>query len=422
MENNKIGYWSVVAIGIGGMIGGGIFAVLGLAVELAHGSTPIAFLLAGLIALITAYSYAKLSVCYPSEGGTVVFLDRAFGNDLFTGTMNTLLWVSYIVMLALYAYAFGNYGITFFHTSHPILIKHLLISAGILIPCLLNILNAQAVGKTEIYIVILKLLILALFIVIGFHGINYGHLAVTSWPPPLSIVAGGMIIFIAYEGFELIANTAKDVKNYQKTLPIAYYSAVGFVIIIYILVAMVTVGNLPVDQIIASKDYALAQAALPFLGKFGFTLMAAAAVLSTFSAINATLYGSARLSYCISKEGELPRFMQKKVWNKPLEGLFITTALALILANSADLASIATMGSTGFLLIFAMVNAANFVKHKETNSSRWITGLGAVACLTAITILIWRTYQKLYVIIFILLISFLAEALYRLYRQQKFKL
>jgi amino acid transporter len=113
IKTEKIGYWSVVSIGIGGMVGGGIFAVLGLAVLLAHGGTPIAFLIAGIVSLVTSYSYAKLSVRFPSEGGTVVFLDRAFGVDLFTGSMNSLLWLSYVVMLALYAYAFGSYGATF---------------------------------------------------------------------------------------------------------------------------------------------------------------------------------------------------------------------------------------------------------------------------------------------------------------------
>ncbi len=113
-----------------------------------------------------------------------------------------------------------------------------------------------------------------------------------------------MIIFLAYEGFELIANTAGDLGDPERTLPRAYYSAVLFVIVLYVLVAAVSVGNLPVPQIVAAKDYALAEAARPFLGQAGFTLIAIAALLSTASAINATLYGAARLSYVIAKDGE----------------------------------------------------------------------------------------------------------------------
>jgi len=113
----SIGYWAAVAIGVGGMVGGGIFAVLGLAVQLAHGGTFVAFFLAGIVALITSYSYAKLSVKFPSRGGTVEFLNQAFGTGLFTGGSNILLWLSYVVMLSLYSYAFGSYGATFFPES-----------------------------------------------------------------------------------------------------------------------------------------------------------------------------------------------------------------------------------------------------------------------------------------------------------------
>ena len=100
-KKNLLSFWSVVAIGIGGMVGGGIFAVLGLAVQIAHGGAPVGFLLAGMIALITSYSYAHLSVAYPSQGGTVEFLNQAFGPGVITGGLNILLWISYMVMLSL---------------------------------------------------------------------------------------------------------------------------------------------------------------------------------------------------------------------------------------------------------------------------------------------------------------------------------
>ena len=109
----RIGLWGVVSIGIGGMVGGGIFAVLGLSVQIAGGGAPVAFLVAGLVALLTARSYALLSTSFPKRGGTVTFVNRAFGRGLFTGGINVLLWLSYIVMLALYAQAFGSYAASF---------------------------------------------------------------------------------------------------------------------------------------------------------------------------------------------------------------------------------------------------------------------------------------------------------------------
>ncbi|MGH8283819.1 MAG: APC family permease [Gammaproteobacteria bacterium] len=416
--DGKLGFWPVVAIGIGGMVGGGIFAVLGLAVQLAHGGTPVAFALAGMVALLTTYSYAKLSVAYPSRGGTVTFLDRAFGAGMFTGTLNVLLWLSYVVMLSLYAFAFGSYGATFLPDAWQAAGKHGLISLAIILITGLNLLSAEAIGKAENWIVGLKVVILLVFVGVGFAGIQTAQIAPGAWSPPLQLVAGGMIIFVAYEGFELIANTAQDVSNVARTLPRAYYTAVGFVIALYVLVSLVTVGHLTVDRIVAARDYALAEAARPFLGQAGFTMIAIAAMLSTASAINATLYGSARLSYCIARDGELPATLERKVWGQPVEGLLITAGLTLLVANTFDLTSIATLGSAGFLLIFAAVNAANARCARHTHSRCWIAICGVVACLAALGALVWQTARtspmKLWVIAVMIALAAIIEGSYRL--------
>ncbi len=413
----SLGFFSTLSIGIGGMVGGGIFAVLGLAVHFAKGGTPAAFALAGLIALITSYSYVKLSIRYPSQGGTVEFLNQAFGPGYVTGGLNVLIWMSYVVMLALYAYAFGSYGSTFFHPGYRVLMKHLITSAIVIILTVLNIAGAKAVGELEELIVGLKLVILIAFIVFGSRSVAVQRLTINTWAGPFPMVAGGMIIFLAYEGFELIANTAGDVRNPAKTLTRAYYASVGFVIVLYILIAVVTVGNLDIDQIVNAKDYALAAAAKPFLGNFGFRLISVAALLSTASAINATLYGASRISYIIAKDGELPEMLEKKIWNRPIEGLLITSMLTLFMANFFDLSSISTIGSAGFLIIFAAVNTANFRLRRKTGSNLWVPLLGVVSCGLALGMLVWKTAQdapkKLYTLVGIVGISFLIEVLYR---------
>jgi amino acid transporter len=416
-KSKPLGYWSVVAIGIGGMVGGGIFAVLGLAVELARGGTPIAFALAGMVALVTSYSYARLSIAYPSQGGTVEFLNQAFGPGVITGGLNVLLWLSYIVMLSLYAYAFGSYGASFFSAHAHLLWKHIFITGIVIVLTVLNIIGSRAVGESEEWIVAIKLAILLLFVGAGLWTVKVPQLAPAAWAPPVQLLAGGMIIFLAYEGFELIANTAEDVKNAVKTLPRAYYFSVGFVIALYILVSAVTVGNLPIPNIVAASDYALAVGAKPFLGDVGFTLIAVAALLSTGSAINATLYGASRVSYIIAKDGELPEVMEKKIWHRPLEGLFITTCLTLLIANLFDLSSIATMGSAGFLIIFAGVNGANARLSAKTGSLRLLSLLGVIVCLGALGALLWQrattSPQELWVLGVMLVLAFAIEIVYR---------
>jgi amino acid transporter len=416
-SKGSIGYWSIVAIGIGGMVGGGIFAVLGLAVQLARGGTPVAFALAGAVAFITSYSYARLSVAYPSQGGTVEFLNQAFGPGLITGGLNLLLWLSYIVMLSLYAYAFGSYGASFFPAAMQPFWKHLFISGVVILFTALNVLSANIVGESEEGVVGIKIAILLLFVGAGFWSVNPRQLGPATWTNSLHLVTGGMIIFLAYEGFELIANTAGDVKNPQKTLPRAYYSSVGFVIALYIFVSIVTVGNLPIDEIVGAKDYALAVAARPFLGGVGFTLIALAALLSTGSAINATLYGAARISYIIAKEGELPETLERKIWNRPIEGLFVTSGLTLLVANLFDLSSISMMGSAGFLLIFAGVNCANVRLYPKTGSRRWIAALGVIVCLSALGALVWQrattSPKELWILGIMIGLAFAIEGFYR---------
>jgi amino acid transporter len=177
------------------------------------------------------------------------------------------------------------------------------------------------------------------------------------------------------------------------------------------------VGNLSVDSIIAAKDYALAEAARPFLGSVGFTVIAIAALLSTASAINATLYGTSRVSYIIAKEGELPIGLDKEVWQRPIEGLLITAALTLIIANLFDLSSISTMGSSGFLVIFAMVNFANYRLAAKSGSYKAISLLGAIVCIAALAVLITQkvttTPMELLVLFVMVALSFIIEIVYR---------
>jgi amino acid transporter len=249
----KIGYWPVVAIGIGGMVGGGIFAVLGISVQMTRGGAPVAFLVAGLVALASAYAYTQLSTTFPGQGGTVVFLDRAFGPGLLTGAANILLWISYIVMLSLYAFAFGSYAAALFPPGSRRIWSHVLTSAAVIGVTGLNFLNVETIGRAETWIVAAKIGILLFFIAAGAWTIDASRMAVADWPPPAALLAGAMVIFLAYEGFELIANTAGDVRNPRRTLPRAYYSSVGFVVLLYVMVAAVTVGNLPLAQIVDAK-------------------------------------------------------------------------------------------------------------------------------------------------------------------------
>ena len=381
-----------VAIGIGGMVGGGIFAVLGLAVSLSKGGTPVAFLMAGIIALFTAYSYSKLSLAFPDRGGTVKFVNEGFGRGIFSGGINNVLWVSYIIMLSLYASAFGSYAPNLVSiTGTKAMDTHIFVSGVVLLATLINYYSLKVVGEIESLAVFVKLFILLAFTGIGIYGLfgsaNIDQLNPANWESPLQLLTGGMVIFVAYEGFELIANAVPDLKNPEKNVARAYFISVGFVVLLYILIAMVTVGSLSFDKIATAKDYVLAAASKPMIGQIGFTVMTIAALISTFSAINASLYGGSRVSYELAEDDELPHAFTDQFWNKPI-GLLITVVLTLLTANFLNLESISTSGSAGFLLIFAVVNYVSFKKAKKIDASKTISLMGAILSAVAFIVLI----------------------------------
>lgn len=417
-----------IAIGIGGMVGGGIFAVLGLAVSLAQGGTPVAFLFAGIIALFTAYSYSKLSLSYPDRGGTVKFINEGFGKSIFSGGINNILWVSYIIMLSLYARAFGSYAPNLISiTGSKAIDVHIFVSGVILLAALINYYSLKVVGKIESIAVFVKLVILLAFSALGIYGLfgntNLDQLNPANWESPLKLLTGGMVIFVAYEGFELIANAVPNMKNQKKNVPRAYFISVGFVVVLYIIIALITVGSLSFDKISTAKDYVLAAAAKPMIGQLGFTIMTIAALISTFSAINATVYGGSRVSYELAEDDELPHEFTYQFWNKPI-GLFITVILTLLMANFLNLESISTSGSSGFLLIFTIVNYVAFKKAKKVNANRVITLIGTILCgLAFIVLIVQQTGANLLgvsISVGIILICFIVEWIYKDYfKKQK---
>ena len=423
MENKerKIGLLGAMAIGIGGMVGGGIFAVLGEAASIAHGATAMAFAIAGIVAFLTAYSYAKLSVHFQSRGGTITFIDNAFKHDLFSGSMNVMLWLSYLVTISLYAVAFGAYAGTFFPDNHTELLKHALISAAILTPGVINLVNASVVSKSETFLVVVKLLILVFVIVVGMPYVDFERLAPAHWEAPLGIVTAGMVIFVAYEGFELIANAAEDIKDPEKNLPRAFFGSVILVIALYILIAIITIGTVDEATLMKAKDYALAVAVKPALGSTGFTLVAIAALLATFSAINATIYGNARLAFSLGIEGELPLLDKKEAIN-PIYGVISTIVFSLLMANLIDLTEIAIIGSASFLLIFSVTNLSAVRLQKQIGGKIWMFILAFVSSLAALVTLLVHTYDSnpkaIYIFVAFILLSLLFELFYgQMYRK-----
>ncbi|MFL6824022.1 MAG: APC family permease [Xanthobacteraceae bacterium] len=413
----QIGMAAAVSIGIGGMVGAGIFSILGVVAQAAGNAMWLAFAIGGVVALLSTYSYAKLGATFPSAGGAVHFLVKSFGDGVLAGGLNLFMWAGYIISLALYATAFGSYAATFVTTAaSPLLVKSLAVAAVVLLT-LVNAFGARLMGRWETVIVAVKLAILVLFAAVGLWFIRPGYLSPELWPESTSILFGAGVLFIGYEGFGLVTNAAGDMRDPRKMLPRALYTSVLLVIALYLAVSLTVTGNLSDYEIEQSKDYALAEAAKPFLGQFGFRLIAIAALFSTASAINATLFGAANVCYMIARDGGLPAGLSRTEWRGATGGLVLTAALVLAVMLSFDLSGIAMMGSAAFLLIYAAVNAGHLKVLKQTGASAPLVWLSLLTCLAMFVVLcvyIAREQPRaLAALVAIAAASFLAEWAYR---------
>lgn len=381
-SDKPIGFWSAVSMGIGAMVGAGIFALLGEASAISGSAVYISFILGGVIALFSGYSLGKLGARYPAAGGIVEYLTQAFGTGTFTGSMSIMLYLAAVVSLSLIAKAFGNYAVTFLpdHVSH---LWHYFFSTGIIILFVfINLKGAKDVAAWERLIVAIKFSVLCVLSVAGILYMNPALLSPDDYPSGSNIFYSLAITFFAYEGFRVISNTAEDMPDPAKTLPRAMMASILLVMVLYVTVSFAVFGNLSAEKVIAAKDFALAEAALPIFGHAGFVVVAIAALISTASSINANLYAVTNVTYQLAKDGELP-----SVFGEPIEhsreGLIISGFIIVILSLLFDLSTIAAIGSISILFVHAITHIGHLKIAAETGASRLLVLLAAIFSLLA---------------------------------------
>ncbi len=412
---SSIGLPAALSIGIGGMIGAGIFSILGVVGKISGTALPLSFAIGGVAAGLAAYSYVALGKAFPTVGGSVTFLVRGYGEGVLSGSLSLFQYFSFVITIALYATGFASYAETFIHLPSKVW------AVGVvLVFMVINFLGSRTMGRAESVIVFIKVAILVVFIVAAFlalPGDGLARLSPGTWPGPLAIVTGAAVLFVGYEGFGLITNAAANMVRPKRELPLAIYGSVALVIVIYILVAMGVVTNVPLDVLNGLGDSALAVAAKPSLGEAGFRLVAIAALLSTASAVNATLYGSTNVAYQISKNGDLPPAFSRKLWGRDVEGLFITSGVVLVFVLLFPLSAVASMGSAGFLLIYAAVGVGHLRIRNQTGAKAWPILASVSACVSLFTVLVYNMAvsapKSLIALGVTLLASFLFEIAYR---------
>jgi amino acid transporter len=372
-------------LGIGSMIGAGIFALLGEAGAVAGAAVWISFLIGGVVAGLLGYVCAKLGMRFPSSGGLITYLIEGFGKGRLVGVACWLGYISAIVIVgAMVAVSFGGYATSLFVGEHASGgWDNLFITVLILGMLAINLLGAKFVANAQSMIVAVVLAVFAVFIVVTIVNINPDLLAFSSYPSLSKILASVALTFFAYLGFNVITFTAGDLRNPTHDLPRAMTYALGITAVVYVLIAIGVFGTLTTTEVIGYGETAIAEAARPALGDAGFTIMAIVALLSTAGCTNATLYASGNLTDQLAKAELFPEFFGE---TSPLgrhAGLLITSALVLIIANLVDLSAIASVGSAVSLMVFLFVGIAGWRRRADTNSSPVIVAL-AIAVIAIV--------------------------------------
>ena len=424
MKNQKaFGLWSTVFLGIGSMVGAGIFVLLGEAGAIAGNLVWISFILGGIIALLSGYSLAKLASAYPSRGGIVEYLVQCYGEGVFSGSVSVLFYLSAIVAIAMVAKSFGAYASVMIGSDAPIS-ANIYAIAVLLFFVAINLAGSTLIARSENIIVIIKLSIIIVFTIVVSFYIHPAYLALKNAPPVLNIFSSIALTFFAYEGFRVITNTAEDMKDPSKLMMKSMIVAILLVMILYIAVTFAVFGNLTLDEIIKAQDYALAEAAKPVFGELGFTIMAVAALISTSSSINANLYAVTNVTYDMAKNGELPEEYELNVYHST-EGLIISAVFLVFLILFFDLKEIAAIGSISMLFVHALVHTGHLLKRKHTGASATLLILAIITMLIAIVLALQYTAKHIpnvgYDIAIGFFIAFLIEIALRLFTKRIIK-
>lgn len=395
--NDRLGLLELIAIAVGGMVGGGIFTVLGVSVAAVGAYTPVAILVGAGLALMAAYSFVKLGAYFKDEGSTYSFSKLVFPARPFVCSLvGWCVVFGYISTTALYATTFASYALSSTPLVNSVWSHKLVAGAVVGVFVLINLWSARGMGEIEDWMVYTKLVILAL---ISLVLIGQGRVSLPSMMAQQGSVSGWSIMtiaaltFVAYEGFELVINAVGDMRNPDKDIPRSIYWAIFITATIYTVIAIGAVVSIPFDDIIKNKEFALAAGAGDVLGPMGNVLVIFGALLATCSAISGTVYGASRQVSAIAADGYMPGWLARHQRNIPVSAVLCFGGLSFGLILAGNLQVILQFGSLTFLIVSLLVTFANFRMRFRTQSSTPVVVASMLCLMSAACFMLFFEFQ-----------------------------
>ncbi|MBU3613133.1 APC family permease [Polynucleobacter sp. MG-27-Goln-C1] len=391
-QAKHVSLFSATALGIGGMMGAGLYSLLGLASSHAGTHVPLAFLIGAIAASFSVYSYAKLGAAYPSSGGAATFTVMSFGPGFISGGINLFQYIAYLIAAALYAAGFVEYTNTLFGGDlSPTLLK--CITAAIILICtFLNLLGPSLVGKAETFAIGLVVISLLVFSAMGFNHADFKSYHMAGGSIEGIAVAAG-ILYINFQGFGVVTNSSSAMKSPQKELPLAMFSALILVTIAYLAVSMAVVMLLPLNVMQLDNGHVLADAAKLVAGQLGFILISISALLACAAAVNATIFAASNIAADLAEKHEVSSVLGNTVLKNNLHALTVSSLGVIVLALIFPLSEVGQMASLAFLLVYAVITYGHLRVHKHTGANPKILWCAIVINLSLFTALLMNTIK-----------------------------
>lgn len=390
-ESDGLSLFDAVAMAAGAMIGAGIFAVLGEAAQTAGNAAFISFALAGILALITGVSYIRLTLRFDEPGGSFSYIEHIVGARL-AGTLSWFLLLGYLFSISLYAYTFGAYAARLIGLNN---VGGYLGAGVILALSLVNVAGVRESSAVENVLVYGKILVLVGVGILAFFVVEPGHPILAQGQSPTSIVSAAALIFVAYQGFQLLTYDYDDIDEPHHNLPRAMWTSIVLVILIYMLIAYVTTRAVSEQIIVMHTETVLAFVAEPVLGRAGHVLILVTAVFSTASAINSTIFATARLAKRVTHDYQIPLVLNR--WERggvPVLFVGLLAVFTIVVQFTGSLHEITSFSSLTFLVVFGAVNLIALAHHEYAGWKKLFPTIGFLGCIGAAGVLTYNLYAQ----------------------------
>ncbi len=352
-------------------MGAGLYTLLGLAATSAGVWLPLSFLLAGIAALFSVYSYSRLGATFPGRGGSAQFIRVELGRGTVSGGINVFQFLAYLIATSLYAAGFAEYVGALAGGSMPSWGGKAVAAGVVVVFTIVNLLGSRLVGRAETVIIAIETVILLALVVLGLFKADPSRITLAGSPDLMGVVTGAALLYVTYQGFGVVANASGDMREPEKELPRAMFSALGIVGLIYLVVSALVVSLVPLSTIIADSGHVLADAGEAVAGRAGFVVIAGAAILATASAVNATIFAASSIGTDLASNRQLPASLAHKVEGRVPTSLLLSAAVVIILVIFFPLSAVGQMTSLAFLVVYGAVSAGHLRLRDKTGAARW---------------------------------------------------